>query len=189
MKVKFIEAYGKRLTFELVEIEPLEFVRDKVYELSVKLARNKRSLNANAYCWVLCSKIAEKMDSSKDEIYEEMIQKYGYMEEDITITVKAEVNMSHIDGHWKYITTSKDGKWKAYTMIRGSSKYNTAEMAHFIDMIVQEAKELKIETLTPAEIERLKIEWTKWQAKGEEPQDEEERKQKEPSQRSSTKTA
>ena len=164
MRVKFIEAYGRRLTFEIVPpVEALTIEPGKEYDIDVKRHREKRSLNANAYCWVLCSKIAEKTNSSKDEIYENMIQKYGYMDEELTITVKSEVDMDRIDGHWKYIQTSKDGKWKAYTMIRGSSTYNTAEMAHFIDMIVLEAKELKIETLTPAELERLKTEWEKWQ--------------------------
>lgn len=164
MRVRFIESYGRRLTFEAVPpLEALQMETGKEYDLEIKKHREKRSLNANAYCWVLCSKIAEKVRSSKDEIYEDMIQKYGYMDEAITITVKAAVDMSQIEGHWKYITTSGDGKWKAYTMIRGSSKYNSAEMAHFIDMIVEEAKGLGIETLPPEEIERMKTEWEKWQ--------------------------
>lgn len=44
-------------------------------------------------------------------------------------------------------------------MIKGSSEYDTAEMAHFIDSIVEEAKELGIETSTPDELERMKQEW------------------------------
>jgi hypothetical protein len=164
MKVRFIEAYQRRLTFEAVPpLESLEMEAGKEYDIEIKKHREKRSLNANAYCWVLCSKIAEKVNASKDEIYESMIQKYGYMDEELTVTVKAEVNMNRIDGHWRYITTSGDGKWKAYAMIRGSSKYNTAEMAHFIDMIIEEAKEIGVEIISPEEIERLKTEWEKWQ--------------------------
>ena len=158
MKVRFIDSYGKRLTFEVIEIAPLELKTDRVYDLSVKEYREKRSLNANAYCWKLCSLIAEKVKSSKDEIYEQMIQKYGVMS-DISITVKSTVDMGLIDGHWKFISQSNDGKWSAYIMIIGSSKYDTKQMAHFLDMIVDEAKALGIETLTPAELEIMKIEW------------------------------
>lgn len=44
-------------------------------------------------------------------------------------------------------------------MIKGSSEYDTVEMSHFIDRIVEEAKELGIETATPDELERMKQEW------------------------------
>ena len=154
MRVKFIEGYGLRLTFELLTPTPLEIVPGVVYDLDIKKHRERRSLDANAYCWVLCTKIAEKVKTSKDEIYEEMLQKYGYMS-DITITVKSDVDMRRIDGHWKFYQESGDGKFKAYVMIRGSSEYDSKEMAHFIDMIIDEAKELGIETMTPAEIERM----------------------------------
>ena len=41
----------------------------------------------------------------------------------------------------------------------GSSKYDTAEMARFIDGIVQECEELGIETESPDELVRMKREW------------------------------
>lgn len=126
----------------------------KAEKLEIKEVKEKRSLTANAYLWVLCTKIAEVVKSSKDEIYEDMLQKYGYVS-DISITVKAEVDMSRIEGHWKYISTSSDGKWKAYLMIRGTSEYNRSEMSKFTDMVVQEAKDVGVETLPPHEIEKM----------------------------------
>ena len=42
----------------------------------------------------------------------------------------------------------------------GSSEYSTEEMSIFIDGIVQEAKQLRIETLTPLELARLKDDWS-----------------------------
>lgn len=134
-----------------------------VLDIVVKKHRQKRSLDANAYCWVLCSKIAEKVHSSKDEVYEEMLQKYGYFYQDeegyISITVKAEVDMSKIAGHWKFLKTN--GKFTSYLMIKGSSEYDTRQMARFIDCIVEEAKILGIETMTPTELERMKAAWQK----------------------------
>ena len=45
----------------------LEQAKDKQFE--IKEYRQKRSLDSNAYCWVLCDKIAKEL--SKDE------RKYG----------------------------------------------------------------------------------------------------------------
>lgn len=132
-------------------------------KLSIKADkyRQKRSLDANAYCWVLMTKIAEVVESSKEEIYEEMLQKYGYLYQDdegyITITVKANVDMSKIGGHWKFVKTN--GSFSSYLLIKGSSEYDSAEMAKFIDQVVYEAKNLGIETVPPDELERMKATW------------------------------
>lgn len=129
--------------------------------IEAKKYRAKRSLDANAYAWVLFTKIAEVVRSSKDEIYENMLQKYGHLYKDddgyVTITVRADVDMSKVQGHWKFYKSN--GKFSSYLMIKGSSEYDTAEMAKFIDAVVLEAKELGIETATPDEIERMKTLW------------------------------
>jgi hypothetical protein len=125
--------------------------------------RRKRSLDANAYAWVLMTEIANHPDisSSKEDVYEHMLQKYGALYEDedgyITITVKKSVDMAKVSGHWKYI--KDNGTFASYLMLKGSSEYDTAEMSRFIDRIVEEAKELGIETATPDELERMKQEW------------------------------
>lgn len=123
--------------------------------------RNKRSLDANAYLWVLCTKMGEVLQTSKDEVYEEMLQKYGVLFQDdsgnyITVTVKADIDMSKV-GHWKFYKTN--GKFSSYLLIKGTSEYDTAEMARFIDLVVQEAKDLDIETMAPEELERMKALW------------------------------
>lgn len=138
------------------QLESLERLREKDLDLVLKVHREKRSLDSNAYLWVLCTKIADVVRSSKDEIYEEMLQKYGYVS-DITITVKSEVDMTKIDGHWKFLKSN--GKFSAYLMIRGSSEYNGLEMQKFLDMVVLEAKELGIETATPKELEQMNRLW------------------------------
>lgn len=154
-----------QITFTVNEpsvIKMVDSIKD-LDKLSIKAVKykKKRSLDANKYAWVLFTKIAEVVQSSKDEIYEEMLQKYGYLYQDdegyITMTVKADIDIRKIQGHWKYYKSN--GKFASYLMIKGSSEYNTAEMAHFIDMVVQEAKELDIETATPDELARMKAAW------------------------------
>lgn len=157
---------GIILTFEVDasasgQIENMK--KDDLLRIRAVRYKQKRSLDANAYAWALMTKIANHPDvsSSKEEVYEQMLQKYGtfYEDEDgfITITVKKSVDMAKVDGHWKYI--KGNGKFASYLMIKGSSEYDTAEMSHFIDRIVEEAQELGIETATPDELERMKQEW------------------------------
>lgn len=142
-----------------------ELSREKL-SISAKKYRKKRSLDANSYAWVLMSKIADAIGTSKDEVYEEMLQRYGYLDEDengyILITARADIDVKRLGGHWKFCKSN--GKFNAYIAIKGSSRYDSAEMAKFIDQIIYEAKELGIETATPDEIERMKSTWGKSQS-------------------------
>lgn len=123
---------------------------------SVRMSgRKKRSLDANAYFWVLVGKIADKLRASKDEIYFEMLKKYG---QSITVTVRAGLDLSRAG--FKYYELFKDGisagkPFEAYRVFIGSSQYDTREMSVLIDGVVQEAKELGIETLTPLELAEI----------------------------------
>lgn len=130
--------------------------------LTLKLTqyKPKRSLNANAYLWVLMDKLASMFESTSEEVYEEMLQKYGTLALDddgmpYTLTVKASVDMSKIDGHFKFYKESSDGKWKSYFVILGSSQYNSAEMTRLLDGVISECKEVGIETIPPDEYERM----------------------------------
>lgn len=157
---------GKRLllTFEVdpvTESQLEELKKQEQLSLRAIKFRKKRSLDANAYAWVLMSKIAEATKSSKEEIYEEMLQRYGsyYQDESgyIVGTFPIHVDISKIEGHWKRY--KENGKFVSYLMLKGSSHYDTSEMSRFIDHILEEAKELGIETMPPEELRRMKQEW------------------------------
>lgn len=134
----------------------------KGMSVEIKQYREKRSLDSNAYLWVLCQKIAEVMGSSKDEIYDQMIIrygrfKYGVFKPDDVQTIQDNYRASEIVGPAK--VNGQDGiQLRLYV---GSSHYNTKEMSILLNGIISECKELDIETLTPNEIERLNIEWGK----------------------------
>ena len=142
------------------ELESLEQGKD--YRIKLSKWTEKRSLNANAYAFVLCTKIARAIGSSKDEVYEQMLQAYGTVDEDFPpITVIAGADMTITKEHWLRIDTRKVGgkDFDCYLRIKGSSEMDKKEMAHFIDGIVFECKQLGIETLPPDELERLKEQW------------------------------
>lgn len=127
-------------------------------DIELKEHKEKRSLNSNGYAWVLITKIADVLRANKEDIYLEMLKRYGQSE---IVSV-----LSHIDmtGYFKYYevagTSTLNGKeFTHYKWFLGSSEYDTREMSILIDGIVSEAKALGIETLSPEEIENLKNMW------------------------------
>ena len=134
------------------------FDQDKNKKFEIKEYHKKRSLNANAYAWALIGKIADVLRNSKDEIYLEMLKKYGQSE---IVSVLSDINVM---GYFKYFeeiaTVKLQGKnFTHYKVFKGTSEYNTAEMAVFIDGVISEADELGIDTLPPNEVEKIKSLW------------------------------
>lgn len=141
-------------------------IKDIPVDIEVKKHRKKRSLDANAYSWVLIGKIAKEIGSTEEDIYEEMLRSYGYPLYDdndrpVMISLVADTPIQNLGIHLKLIGEGHVGDklFKHYKVIRGQSTYDTKEMSTFIDGIVYEAKELGIETLTPDELERIKAAW------------------------------
>ena len=152
------------------EIVKWLFAQDRERLFEIKEHKEKRSLSANAYFHKLCQLIAEKNHTSIIEVKNQMISDYGqyhYLENgEIDWSIKSE-NFNHLrceDVHYqitdRYIR-DKGRKMIVYLVMRGSSTYNTAEMSRLIDGTVSEAKELGIETMTPAELERMLRRWEK----------------------------
>lgn len=137
----------------------IEWLLDQPKDVLFKITqiKKKRSLDANAYCWVLCQKIAEVLQTSKDEVYERMIQRYSTFDMDeggyITVTMLQRVPVEKLGGHWRMIGTH-DG-FNSYIRLKGSSEMDPKEMNHLITGIVSEAQELGIETMTPRELQRM----------------------------------
>lgn len=49
----------------------------KAYDVEIKEHREKRSLDANAYFWVLVDRLAEKLRIPKTDIYRSYIREIG----------------------------------------------------------------------------------------------------------------
>lgn len=129
---------------------------DKQYEIEVKEYKQKRSLDSNSYCWVLINKIANAMRISKEDVYFKMLKDYGQSD---LIKIKSIVNPQD---YFKYYEKVNDkDKYTYYKIYKGSSLFNQEEMSILIDGIVEEAKQLGIETMTPVEIANLKSMWGK----------------------------
>lgn len=151
------------LGLEGVTQAQLEDLDDKEFRLKLTKWRQKRSLDANAYMWVLLSKMALKLNVPKEELYEQAIMDYSFPAEDengpIVMTIKSEVEMDKVPGYWKLVARSPDLKWKSMVLLLSSSEFDTKQMSFFLDRIIEEAQELGIDTETPDEIERMKQTW------------------------------
>lgn len=151
------------LSLETANLNGINELTDKTLSVSLKPFHPKRSLSANNYCFAIIGKMAEKLKTSTDELYENLITRYGhpYQDEDgnyVTVTMKNNIDVKQLGGHWVWLK-DRNG-FSSYMMVKGSSEYDSAEMAHFIDMVVEEAKEMGIDTLPTTELERMKEEWT-----------------------------
>lgn len=142
-----------------------ELKNENKLNVELKKYKKKRSLDANAYMWVLVSKIQEKLNISKEDIYRDAIKNIGVYE---VIPVKDEAVERFVEA-WKHnglgwICETTKSKLEGFTNViayYGSSTYNTKEMSRLVDLIVQECKQLNIETMTPEQLSVLKEEWGK----------------------------
>ncbi len=159
------------LTLELNEDDKVKKVYDQLHDkqlidIDIKNHKKKRSLDANNYSWHLITEIANVLRVSKDEMYEYLIVKHGqplYNEDgsrsQLFLPYGSDPRIYNL--HLKNIGTEYDLNTALthYEVYRGQSDYDTREMAVFIDGLVDEAKELGIETLTYDELERMKAAW------------------------------
>jgi len=147
--------------------QAIEEVTEAKYPIvcDIKQKRPKRSLNANAYCWTLIGEIAEKVNSSNQEVYELMIRRYSkaytyiIAKPEAVEQTKATLKDAHVYAY-EIGDKSVDGtNGIQLQLFFGSSTFDTKQMSRLIDGIVSEAKDLGIETATPEELSRLKDEW------------------------------
>lgn len=158
-----------KLTLELNERQSAANMFDELNEcekLSIKISkhREKRSLDANAYCWVLLDKLAAKLNTTKEDIYRNTIKELGGVSEIVCVKNEA---VERLCSGWStngigWQTDTFSSKIEGCTNVilyYGSSTYDKAQMSRLIDNIVQDCKAVGIETLTPDQLAELKSRW------------------------------
>jgi hypothetical protein len=138
---------------------------DKPHDLDVKAHRKKRSLDANAYLWVLLDALSVKLSTkdaplSKVDIYRRLIPDVGGVSETVCVPTDGVDKLRQIWEHngTGWVTDTQPSKIEGCTVVilyYGSSTYDTAQMSRLIDLVIAECKEQGIETMTPAELARL----------------------------------
>ena len=152
----------QRLTIELDADfrEDFDALHDSTVEVTVKKYRKGRSLDANAYAWVLIDKIAQRLKLSKAEVYRNAIRTIGGVSETYCALDKSVDRLCQVWSQnglgWQTETfPSKIEGCTNVILYYGSSSYDTEQMSALIDSLVQECKALGIETMPPEELESL----------------------------------
>ena len=128
--------------------------KEKLYD--IKEHKDKRSLSQNAYAWKLITEIGNVIRKSKEEVYMMMLKDYGQSE---IVSILSSVNPLGYFKYYEKIGTGviNDKEFTHYKIFKGSSEFDSKEMSIFIDGIIQECKQLDIETLTPEMIAKLDV--------------------------------
>lgn len=141
-------------------------VPGKKYEVTVKEYRKKRSLDANAFCWELCTKLAERIQGhTKEDVYREAIRQIGIYKDfsglspDDAKTLRTAWEMLGTGWITEQVDYMPDGENVVIRCYYGSSTYNTKQMSRLIDHLIQDCKSLGIETRQPEEVESILKQW------------------------------
>jgi hypothetical protein len=142
--------------------------------LTIKIGkfRKKRSLDANAYYWLLIGKLAKVLKISMPHCHNLMLRRYGTLEEFdgrpvyiiIQDTDEASSKADEAETyHIKPTAQVKEGNdglmYRTYLLLKGSHDYDTAEMSDLIEGLVDECKNVGIETANPDEIANMLSLW------------------------------
>jgi hypothetical protein len=159
------------VTFQ-ISTEPIDelntMAKLDAIDIIAKKHKKKRSLDANSYFHVLVGKIADKLNISKTHCKNILIGRYGqqeFLEDGKPIVIKSNVSVEKmLEQEFLHTvpcgTKTENGiEVVFYKVFRGSHTYDTKEMSILIDGTVQEAKDMGIETIPPAELERMVSRW------------------------------
>lgn len=139
-----------------------KFKNGKDYE--IKQIRPKRSLDANAFCFVMLDKLSAVLKTPKEELYRRYIKEIGGVSDTVCVPTKA---VERLVDTWE----ARGLGWQADTfpsklegctnviLYYGSSVYDTAQMSRLIDCIVQDCTAIGIETKSEEEINSLLSQW------------------------------
>ncbi len=158
-----------QLTLEVNELNDFKQLVDDMngcekLSIEIKPFRPRRSLDFNAYAWVLLDKLSEKLNIPKEELYREYIRNIGGVSETVCVQDKAvdklcEAWISKGIGWQTETFPSKLDGCTNVILYYGSSTYDTAQMSRLLDLIIQDCKQLGIPTETPDMIARMKSLW------------------------------
>ena len=157
------------LLLDTKDIENIEQLKnqDKL-NIELKKYRKQRSNDANKYFWKLLSEYSEQKEVDTIEEYKERVKRLGIfrqfkIEKDNTSTFEKMWNAQGIAWFCEIFDTDfiKDTEFKIINAYYGSSSFNTKQMSRLINDLVEDCKQVGIETRPKEEIDALLKEWNK----------------------------
>ncbi len=137
--------------------------KDTKYDIKIDKHKRKRSLDANAYSWVLQNEISNVLRISKEEVHFNMLKSYGQRD---YVSLLANIDPHPYFPYFEEQGTFKhrNNTFKSYMIYKPTRNYNSREMSIFIDGLIQEARNLGIETKEDKEIEAMLKEMERYES-------------------------
>ena len=146
-----------------------DILKDCLVKAEFKKYRKGRSLDANAFCWGLCTDLGNAQTPAvpKEEIYRKAIREVGVYE---PLPIK-EIALDRFMTRWAsrgvgwFVDVIDDSKFPGYKLVfayYGSSTYTTEEMSRLIDFLVDEMRQCELPVPASKEQEDM---LKAWQAK------------------------
>lgn len=155
-----------RLTLETPDIQQaMRFAYGfKEGDYSITRGKPRRSLDANAYAWVLMDRLASATGLPKEEVYRNTIRGIGGVSEVVCVPEKGIDTLRRVwqaNGlGWQLETMpSKLPGCVTAVMYYGSSAYDAQQMSRFIDQLTEDCRALDIETRPADEVQALLNSW------------------------------
>ena len=146
--------------------------KDRLYDLEVKEHRKKRSNDANAKMWNLIHQMSEILHLPPIEIYRGYIPDVGKnftwhpeLPDDVKRFTDGWCN-GHIGRMVDDFGPCRSTELKGYRLLKcyyGSSEYDVPTFSRLLDLVIQDCRNLGIETMSERERSLLLEEWGKTQ--------------------------
>lgn len=132
-------------------------LHDKDIAAEIKRYRRRRSLDANAYAWLLIDKLAETLGRSKVDVYREAIRGIGGVSDVVMVSDRAVAQLvqgwSHNGAGWFAETMpSRQPGVTTVVLYYGSSVYDSKQMSALIDHLAQDCRAVGIDPTPPCVI-------------------------------------
>lgn len=145
-------------------------IKQKLYNAVLKEYHKNRSLDANAKLWALINDMSEIIHLPPEEIYQGYIPDVGNnfkfvpsLPEDVAGWEK-DWCKGHIGRMVEDIGPCRTTELRGYRLLklyRGSSEYDVPTFSRLLDLVIQDCKQLGIETMSERERSLLMEEWGK----------------------------
>lgn len=146
----------KELIDKIKSLNPKQLELLEQYLNEILNPKKHRSISQNAYMWELINQIANKLNRSKEDVYLEMLKDYGVS---VIVSIQSSIDISKYFKYYEEIGKGvlKGKEFTHYKYFKGSSEYNTEEMAHLLDGVIQECENMGIPTLSDEDIRKMRI--------------------------------
>ncbi|SHI23757.1 hypothetical protein SAMN02745823_03837 [Sporobacter termitidis DSM 10068] len=165
MRIDSAKYEGGRLVLSTLAPDAIRLAyRFEPGEYELVKAKKKRSLDANSYLWVLCTKIADAVRISKEDVYRRNIREGG---EYTPLPIKSEA-VEEFQRIWAghgigwFADVTDDSKIAGYKLVfayHGSSVYDTKQMSHLLQRVIDDAKSVGIDVISEREQSLMIGEW------------------------------